>query len=82
MVRRPGDGARFLSTTNTVGPNYSITQIVRWVLVMIVVVPFLYHLLIKRNLIEIIMRFLHYEFGCDCSQCTPKVKNEERKGYF
>jgi len=66
MVKR-GSNGRF------VGQEERACSFVKGFILLLITIPFLYYLLIRKNLIQMIMMILNKELGCDCS--TTKTDN-------
>jgi len=58
----------------------SVWVLIKYLLISIILIPFLYHFLIRKNVIAYLLEYLNNELGCTCS---GNVHDKSGKnGYF
>ena len=80
-ARKPN--GQFMTVTSNRMHLLSLMTIIKWVLVIIIVTPFLYYVFIRKNMISILINYLNKELGCECS-CKDTINNTKKDngGYF
>ncbi len=54
---------------------------IKYLLISIVLIPFLYHFLIRKNVVAYLLEYLNNELGCTCSGNSVTEKSG-KNGYF
>jgi len=70
MARPRGNNGQFLSKSDIT--QWSIMTIIKIIVIILVLCPLVYHLLIRRQVVHMIIDLLNKEFGCQCPNGSEK----------
>ena len=76
VLKARKSNGQFMTVTWNRMQFLSLMTIIEWVLVIIIVTPFLYYVFIRNNMISILINYLNKELGCDCS-CKNTINNKK-----
>jgi hypothetical protein len=83
MVRTRSDNGQFITTKTDekVDQTAMIKQMIDTgsyigrLLLFFLIIPFFYHILVRKNILSNVVNYLDNEFGCNCTLPTPETQS-------